>query len=44
MNSETISILIYVGIGILALFILLYGIGFTSIGTDEVGIVENGGV
>lgn len=40
MNSETISILIYVGIGILALFILLYGIGFTSIGTDEVGIVE----
>ncbi|NRT75679.1 SPFH domain-containing protein [Clostridium beijerinckii] len=40
MNSGTISILIYVGIGILALFILLYGIGFTSIGTDEVGIVE----
>ncbi|MVX66633.1 flotillin family protein [Clostridium chromiireducens] len=40
MNSETISLLIYVGIGIVGLFILLYGIGFTSIGTDEVGIVE----
>ena len=40
MNSETISILIYVGIGIVGLCILLYGIGFTSIGTDEVGIVE----
>ncbi|WP_297421933.1 SPFH domain-containing protein [Clostridium sp.] len=40
MNSGTISILIYAGIGIVALFILLYGIGFTSIGTDEVGIVE----
>lgn len=40
MSSETISILIYVGIGIVSLFLLIYGIGFTSIGTDEVGIVE----
>lgn len=40
MNSETISILIFVGIGIVGLIVLLYGIGFTSIGTDEVGIVE----
>lgn len=40
MDSNTISILIYVGIGLVVLFLLLYGIGFTSIGTDEVGIVE----
>ncbi|AGF55281.1 SPFH domain-containing protein [Clostridium saccharoperbutylacetonicum] len=40
MNSGTISILIFAGIGIVALILLLYGIGFTSIGTDEVGIVE----
>jgi uncharacterized membrane protein YqiK len=40
MNSGTISILIFVGIGIVGLIVLLYGIGFTSIGTDEVGIVE----
>lgn len=37
---EPISILIIAGIAIVALFLLLYGIGFTSIGTDEVGIVE----
>lgn len=40
MNPETISILIFVGIGIVGLIVLLYGIGFTSVGTDEVGIVE----
>ena len=40
MDSTTISILIFVGIGLAVLFLLLYGIGFTSIGTDEVGIVE----
>jgi Uncharacterized protein conserved in bacteria len=40
MNSTTISILIFAGLGLVALFLLLYGIGFTSIGTDEVGIVE----
>lgn len=40
MNSGTISILIFVGMGIVGLIVLLYGIGFTSIGTDEVGIVE----
>jgi len=40
MNSTTISILIFVVIGLAVLLLLLYGIGFTSIGTDEVGIVE----
>jgi uncharacterized membrane protein YqiK len=40
MNSTTISILIFAGLGLVGLFLLLYGIGFTSIGTDEVGIVE----
>ena len=41
---DPISILIIVGIVLvvvlLVLLLLLYGIGFTSIGTDEVGIVE----
>jgi uncharacterized membrane protein YqiK len=43
---EAISILIIVGIVIIALFLLLYGIGFTSIGADEVGIVvrESGSI
>ncbi len=40
MNSTIISILIFAAIGLVILFLLLYGIGFTSIGTDEVGIVE----
>lgn len=40
MNSTTISILIFAALGLAGLFLLLYGIGFTSIGTDEVGIVE----
>ena len=40
MDSATISILIFIGIGLVALILVLYGIGFTSIGTDEVGIVE----
>lgn len=40
MSSETISILIMVAIGIIILCLLLYGVGFTKIGTDEVGIVE----
>ena len=40
MDSSTISILIFIGIGLVALILVLYGIGFTSIGTDEVGIVE----
>jgi uncharacterized membrane protein YqiK len=40
MSSTTISILIFAGLGLAALLLLLYGIGFTSIGTDEVGIVE----
>lgn len=40
MSSETISILIMVAIGIVILCLLLYGVGFTKIGTDEVGIVE----
>lgn len=40
MNSTIISILIFGGIGLSLLLLLLYGIGFTSIGTDEVGIVE----
>jgi len=40
MDSATISILIFIAIGIVALGLLLYGIGFTSVGTDEVGIVE----
>ena len=37
---EPLSILIIVGAVLVVLFLLLYGIGFTSIGTDEVGIVE----
>ncbi|BCZ45979.1 hypothetical protein psyc5s11_20460 [Clostridium gelidum] len=40
MDSGTISILIFIAIGIAVFLLLLYGIGFTSIGTDEVGIVE----
>jgi hypothetical protein len=40
MDSSIITILIYVGVGLVAFCILLYGIGFTSVGTDEVGIVE----
>jgi len=40
MDSATISILIFIVIGIAVVLLLLYGIGFTSIGTDEVGIVE----
>ena len=40
MNSTTITILIFIVVGLAVLFLLLYGIGFTSIGTDEVGIVE----
>ena len=37
---QPITILIVVGVVLVVLFLLLYGIGFTSIGTDEVGIVE----
>jgi len=37
---EPIQILLIAGAGLVALIFLLYGIGFTSIGTDEVGIVE----
>lgn len=40
MNSATISILIFIVIGIAVICLVLYGIGFTSVGTDEVGIVE----
>lgn len=40
MDSGTISILIFIAIGIAVFLLLLYGIGFTSIGTDEIGIVE----
>lgn len=40
MDSTTLSILIIVAIILVVLALLLYGIGFTSIGTDEVGIVE----
>ncbi len=34
------TLFIIPGIVIVALFLVAYGIGFTSIGTDEVGIVE----
>lgn len=40
MDSTTLSILIIVAVVLVVLALLLYGIGFTSIGTDEVGIVE----
>lgn len=40
MDSTTLSILIIVTVVLVVLALLLYGIGFTSIGTDEVGIVE----
>ena len=34
------TLLIIVGIVIVVLILIIYGIGFTSIGSDEVGIVE----
>ena len=34
------TFLIIPGIVLVSLFLFAYGIGFTSIGTDEVGIVE----
>ena len=37
---ESFTFLIIPGIVLVSLFLFAYGIGFTSIGTDEVGIVE----